>query len=197
MTITMVFITRLSVNMRKLLLLGIALLWTSWVQATAIEPTKASVFPTEDGYALSAQISIDLGARVEETVAHGVPLYFNLELEISRPRKYWVDEHVLSHVLTYRLSYNALTQKYRLATGGLRRNFDTLADALRAMGKITALPVADQSAMQHGATYDAALRLSLDRSQLPKPFQLDAIASRDWQIEAKTLRWQVTGGEFK
>ena len=40
--------------------------------------------------------------------------------------------------------------------------------------------------------YEAALRLSLDRTQLPKPFQVDAITDRGLQVEAKVLRWQFT-----
>lgn len=183
--------------MLRLIALAITLTWAVTVHAASIEPTRASLFSTEDGYALSAEFAIDLGPRVEEAVTHGVPLYFNLELEVTRPRRYWVDEHVLSHTLTYRLAYYALTRQYRLGTGGLSRSFDTLADALRAMGRIAALPVAEKEIFKPGETYRSALRLSLDRSQLPKPFQLDAIISRDWQIEAKVLNWQMTAGEAK
>lgn len=176
--------------MRNLFLIAMVLLWGHLAQAASIEPVKASIFPTEDGYALSADFAIDLGPRAEEVVSHGVPLYFNLELNVTRPRRYWVDEHVLGYQLTYRLTYNALTRHYRLGTGGLNRSFDTLPDALRAMGRIAALPIADKDGFSPEEKYLAALRLSLDRSRLPKPFQLDAIISRDWQIDAKILQWQ-------
>lgn len=178
--------------MRKLFLIAMVLLWGHLAQAASIEPVKASIFPTEDGYALSADFVVDLGPRVEEVVSHGVPLYFNLEIDVTRPRRYWVDEHVLGYMLTYRLTYNALTRHYRLGTGGLNRSFDTLADALHAMERIVALPIADMGRFSPGENYQAVLRLSLDRSQLPKPFQLDAIMSRDWQIEAEVLRWQFS-----
>lgn len=182
--------------MRKTLL-AILLFSAQLAIAGTIEPLKANVFPTEDGYALSAEFTVDLGPRVEDIVAHGVPLYFNLELEIKRPRKYWVDEHILGRTLTYRLSYHALTRQYRLSTGALHRGFDNLGDALRAMGRLAALPVAPRETFEAGETYDLALRLSLDRNQLPKPFQLDALANRDWQVEAKTLEWQMKAGESK
>ena len=45
--------------------------------------------------------------------------------------------------------------------------------------------------------YHAAVRLSLDRSQLPKPFQIDAITDREWQVEAKTKRWTFQPPEPK
>lgn len=183
--------------MAKRVLLAILLLWTAWVQAAVIEPTKANLFPTEDGYALSADFAIDLGIYVEDVVAHGVPLYFNLELEVNRPRNYWIDEHILSYTLTYRLSYHALTRQYRLSTGALQRNFDTLPEALRAMSRIVALPVTGKNTFRLGENYEAAIRLSLDRGQLPKPFQLDALASRGWQMDSKTLNWKMTVGDGK
>jgi hypothetical protein len=183
--------------MRKFALLAFVVLWSCWVHAGSIEPVKAGIFATEDGYALSAEFAIDLGPRVEETITHGVPLYFNLELDVTRPRRYWVDEHVLGYALTYRISYNALTRQYRLSTGSLHRSFDSLQDLLRAMGRIAALPIADKSTFKAGENYRAELRLSLDNSQLPKPFQLDAVISRDWQVAAKVLTWQMTAGETK
>jgi hypothetical protein len=105
---------------------------------------------------------------------------------------------VAGHTLTYRLSYTPLTRQYRLATGALHRNFDSLSEALRALGRVSALPVMDKSSFKPGDNYTAAVRLSLDRNQLPKPFQLDAFANRDWDIQAKAFRWQPqAGGDIK
>ena len=165
------------------------LLLATGVRAASIEPGRAELLSTEDGYSLSAVFRIDLGPRVEEAVVHGIPLYFNLELEVLRPRWYWMNEHVADHALTYRLSYHALTQEYRLATGGLVRRFSHLREALDALSRITALPVFDKAEFKPGETYQGAIRLSLDRSKLPKPFQVDAIVNQDWQIDSKVLRW--------
>jgi hypothetical protein len=161
----------------------------AWAQAAGIEPVNADLVTTDDGYALSADFNIDLGPRVAEAVFRGIPLYFNMELEVVRPRWYWTNEHMISYKLTYRLSYQALTRHYRIATGTLHRSFDTLDDALRALGHISALPVAEKGALAAGIPYQASLRLTLDRDQLPKPFQVDAIANKDWQVDAKTLHW--------
>jgi hypothetical protein len=58
------------------------------------------------------------------------------------------------------------------------------------MSRINALPIVERRAITPGATYLASMRLSLDRSQLPKPFQLDAMTDADWNVTSKTLRWQ-------
>ena len=167
-----------------------------------IEPSRAALLATDDGYALSADFHIELGNRVEDAVVRGLALYFNLEFELTRPRWYWSNEHVAAKTLTYRLSYNPLTRQYRLATGSLYRSFDTLGDALKALGRVSALPVLDKGILKSGESYMAAVRLSLDRSQLPKPFQLDAFGNRDWDVTAKVYRWQpmpasLSGGDGK
>lgn len=176
---------------------GWLLLFAAIAHAGSIEPQQAALVPTEDGYALSAEFVVDLGPRIEEAVARGVPLYFSLEFDLTRPRWYWASEHVADRRLEYRLAYNALTRQYRLSAGGLHQSFATLPEALRVISRIGALHVADKAAVKPGETYNAALRLSLDRSQLPKPLQVDALANREWQVDAKVLRWQFVPPENK
>lgn len=185
----------------KRLLSACAAVWlllaAGLVQAGSIEPQRAALVASEDGYALSAEFAVDLGPRLEEAVSRGVPLNFILEFDMTRPRWYWANEHVADHRLEYRLAYNALTRQYRLSAGGLHQNFVSLPEALHVLGRVAAMQVVDKAAVKPGETYSAALRLSLDRSQLPKPFQVDAIANRDWQVDAKVLRWQFTVPESK
>jgi hypothetical protein len=163
-------------------------------RAGAIEPVQGQLNPGEEGYVLSAEFDIDLGNRLEEALVRGVTLTFNLEFGIERKRWYWFDERIVGRVIDYRLSYNALTQQYRLSVGGLHSSYATLAEALRVLGHVGGLVVADKTAIKPGNEYTAELRLALDKSQLPKPFQLDALASKTWQVEAKTLRWQFAPG---
>jgi hypothetical protein len=159
-------------------------------QAGSIEPKRAALTPGEDGYTLSAEFTVDLGNRLEDAVARGVPLYFNLEFVLERSRKYWVNEHITTRSLGYRLAYSSLTRQYRLTTGNLHQNFGSLAEAMRVVGRIAALPVLDKDALKPGESYEAAVRLALDRSQLPKPFQVDALTDSALHVEAKVLRWQ-------
>jgi len=177
--------------LRRLLFAACLLVLTAASWAGRIEPSFANLTAGEDAYVLSAEFDIDLGSHFEDAVSRGVPLYFVLELEITRNRWYWPSEHIAGRSLSYRLAYIPLTRQYRLSSGGrLHQNFESLSDALRVMGRVAALSVADKGSLKLGETYQVALRLALDRQQLPKPLQVDAIANRDWQIEAKVLRWQ-------
>jgi hypothetical protein len=52
--------------------------------------------------------------------------------------------------------------------------------------------VADKVQLKAGEPYNAALRLRLDLTQLPKPFQVTAIGNKDWNITAEVKRWSFT-----
>jgi hypothetical protein len=176
---------RICVLLAGLLLLGLA-------QAGSIETKRAEMVPDERGYAVNAEFAIQIGARLEDAVSKGVPLHFRFEIQIKRKRWYWIDEHLAGRVLKYRLSYQALTRQYRLTLGALHQNYDTLDEALAALGRVARLHVADKSALPVGEPLVAAVRLSLDHTQLPKPLQIDALADRDWRVEASIHTWQFT-----
>jgi hypothetical protein len=147
----------------------------------------------EDGEVLlSADFDFSLNATLDEALARGIPLYIDLEFTLTRPRWYWVDEKVVDQVTTYRLSYAPLTRQYRIGTGLMSQSFATLDEVERFIGRVTSRPVARASALAKGTRYDAAIRLKLDASQLPKPLQVSALASREWQLASDWLRWSFT-----
>jgi len=51
--------------------------------------------------------------------------------------------------------------------------------------------VVDADALDEGTVYEAAIRMRLDVSQLPKPFQINALASRDWNLSSEWFRWTL------
>jgi hypothetical protein len=177
-------------RLERVALLAFCWLWLAAAQAGSIETKSAALVADEQGYALNAEFDLRIGARLEDAVSRGVPLHFRFEILIKRKRWYWADEHVAGRVLDYRLSYQALTRQYRLTQGGLHRNFESLEEALHALGRIGRLPVADNATLPAGQPVTVALRLSLDHTELPKPLQIDAMSDRDWRVEAKTHSWQ-------
>lgn len=160
--------------------------------AGGVEMRDIRLDHSEEGYQLSTDIGVTLSPRLAEAVRRGVALYFVLEFEISRPRWYWLDEDVIERTLTYRLSYHALTQQYRISTGALHQGFDTLDEALKLIGRLRSWPVVDATGLKGGDNYIASLRLRLDVTQLPKPFQLSAMSNRDWTLESEWQRWGFT-----
>jgi Domain of unknown function (DUF4390) len=159
--------------------------------AEGIALRSAALQASEDGYQLDASFDIHLSPVVLEALNKGLPLYFISEFELTRPRWYWFDEVVARRELQYKLSYNALTRQFRLASGALYQNFDSLEDALRVLSSIRGRQVAEKDALKKGEEYTAGVRLRLDVSQLPKPFQVSALTSREWDLSSDWGRWKV------
>ena len=153
-------------------------------------PVKSAELRIEEGEVLlNAEFELKFNPTLEEALQKGIPLYVVLEFELTRSRWYWLDEKVAQTALTSRVSYNALTRQYRVASGLLGQAFNSLEEVERYLGRVTSRPVASASALSNGTRYEAAIRLRLDVNQLPKPFQVDALASREWTLSSDWYRW--------
>jgi len=135
----------------------------------------------DSGTFVDAQFDFSLSGPLRDAVEHGIALYFSVDLEILRSRWYWFDKHLVSDSINYRLSYSPLTRQYRLARGGLAQPFDSLDEALSTMRHVHQWRVADAGVLD-GGNLRARIRLRLDTSMLPKPFQFSALTERDWAL---------------
>ncbi len=161
--------------------------------AEDIETRDARLVAAEDGIVLSADFEFDLTSRLEDALAKGVPLYFVVEFEIYRPRWYWLDERIGVASRSLRLSFHALTRTYRLTSGVLHQSFATLDEALGTLSRVRGWQVLPKGALRPETSYAAYTRMRLDTTQLPKPFQVSALANRDWTLASEWKRWEVNG----
>lgn len=173
----------------------VVIAWAAWlgpVSASAIDIGNASLDQAEEGYVVNADFDVKLTTRIAEALQSGVSLYFVAEFELVRPRWYWFDEKTVVSRLQYRLTYHALSRQYRLWTGTLHQPFGTLDEALRVLGRIRSWVVLEREQVSPGQNYQAAIRMRLDPAQLPKPFQISAITSREWTLESEWKRFAFT-----
>ncbi len=89
-----------------------------------------------------------------------------------------------------RLSYHALTRQYRISRGALHQSFSGLPEALRVLSRVRSWQVLERAEIDAG-DYQAALRMRLDVTQLPKPFQVNALTSREWNLASEWRRWPL------
>jgi len=154
----------------------------------------AEIVPSEEGYVVNADIDLELNQRLADAVSRGVSLYFTADFVLERDRWYWLDEVVAERSLNFRLSYHAISRSYRLSIGNFHQSFDTLDAAIRTMLRIRSWQIVPVNELDPGTSYSAALRFQLDTSLLPKPFQVTAIGSRDWNLGTDWLQWTFLAG---
>jgi hypothetical protein len=160
-----------------------------FARADEIDVREARLELADEGIALSADFSFDFNHRLEQTVANGVPLYFLVEFELTRPRWYWFDEKAATRRQHIRLSYHAISRQYRLSTGLLQQSFASIDEALAVLRRLRNWLVLERGTPLADVDYVAAVRLHLDLSLLPKPFQVSALTSRELRLESDWWRF--------
>ena len=86
----------------------------------------------------------------------------------------------------------ALGNRIRQRRKGLGVSQTTLAEAIGVMTRVRNWRVAERGALKPGDNYLAEVRMRLDVSQLPKPFQINAITDREWTMESDWRRFNFT-----
>ena len=143
----------------------------------------------ENDWLLNAAFQIELSPGLEDAVQKGVVLYFQTEFELTRSRWYWFEEKPAFAQRQTRLSYQPLTQQYRISSEGFTFSAKTISEALQAAGTIGGWRVIDNGQLDASKSYTAGLRMTLDLSKLPKPFQVNALNNRDWNVSSDWLRF--------
>jgi len=173
----------------KSLLAALACVAALGARADEIEVREARLAATEEGVALDADFAFDFNPRLAETVANGVPLYFVVEFELTRRRWWWFDETSAAKRMQLRLSYHPLSRQYRLSTGLLQQQFASLDEALHVLKHVRNWLVVERDVQLADASHEAAVRMRLDITLLPKPFQVSALTSRELSLESQWKRF--------
>jgi len=175
-------------------------------QTGGVEILNLKADRLDKNIAVSAQIKFELPSAIENAMYKGVSLTFVSEVEITRERWYWIDKTVAKARRQIRVSFQALTRRWRVlpwseGTGAaglgvqLPQTYDTLAEALAQAQNIHNWRVAE-SADIGDADYWLVMRYRLDTSQLPQPLQIGLLGQGEWIINA-TMRQHIRLAEEK
>ena len=125
-------------------------------------------------------MEFELNQQLRDAAQRGVPLYFTADLTVTRDRWWWFNKSLVDTTRTWRVTYNALTRQWRAGVGELSFPVASLDDAMSVIRHIRNWQVADADDFDEDTRYDGQLRLRLDTSLLPRPFQVNALNSSSW-----------------
>lgn len=161
------------------------------------EVLQSTLLRQADGLQLSVRLALAPSPAVEDALLKGVPVYFVWQSEVVRERWYWTDQRIGSATRTLRLVFQPLTRRWRvsLSTEGaakaagqqyaLHQNFDSLAEALVGISRVTGWQIVEPGRLEDRERYRARWRFRLDLSLLPRPFQIGMANQPDWLIEVQ------------
>jgi len=150
-----------------------------------------------DGESVQLRLDLDMGLPpvLEDALANGVTLEFELEARVERER--WLGrEDVYRDTRRVKLQYFALNRHY-LVTSVVDDRMDlqpTLGDALELVARrLGRLPLhgLPEEVREHPGEHEFAARLMLVYSALPLPLQLDAGLRGELTPRREWYRWPV------
>ena len=167
----------------------------AWAPSRANDAAEVSLDRNGEGLFLSVRQPLDLSPVVEEVLYKAVPIFFTHQVDVMEPRWYWTDKRVTSATRTLRLAYQPLTRRWRLSVASgqaasngnapyaLHLNFDSLSEAVAAIGRVARWKVAEATVLDADERYRVEYRFRLDLSLLPRPFQIGVANQPEWTIE--------------
>ncbi len=148
----------------------------------------------EDGvYYLDARLDVVLSSNMEAALRNGVSLVLQLDFELNHPRRFWMDERLVTLEQRYQLRFHAFTQQYSVSNlnTGIQESFHTLRSALDYLSRVHSLPIFDAGLLEQGESYQARLRLHLDLGALPLALHVRAYTKKDWRITSPWMVWTM------
>ena len=152
---------------------------------------QVTLSASDDAMVLTGTFGLQLSPALTDAVNHGIPLVFQMQAQIRRPRWYWVDEALFTAHADRRLTYNALVRNYRVTEGQEGRNFQNLQDALDYVARPVNWSV-PAGRLRSGEAVEVLARFRLDPAFLPKPFQVVSFGDRDWRLDSDWRTFRLT-----
>ncbi len=181
--------------------------WQAWAlaEAPSAEIVQLAAERVDGGVYVSAQMRLELAPAVADALQKGVAVHFVAQVQLLRDRWYWYDKRIATATRQMRLTYQPLTQHWKLsltqgagARSGLALNqtFDTLAEALQALSRLSRWKIAENVDMDPDVRHYVEFSFKLDSSELPRPLQIGILGQGDWTLAvSKSQRVATEAGK--
>ena len=198
----MAFITRLFKS-SKWLIVPLMLPAFQNVAAEGIDVSRAEARITDGGQlSVSSRFQTELPDQLKQALRRGVPLNFTLGWQLSAPTvasyRFKFDQLIGDDSnIYYKLTFHPLTNRYRVTVGAFSTDYDTLDAALRAIGAVANWKVLHKGTLSGTEAREtkAEIRLLLSTSRLPKPFQINALTSKNWHLDSGWKPLNIIGNK--
>jgi len=157
-----------------------------------LEVQSAFVNLADGVYQLHARVKYPANAETVAALRDGVSLSYDLDVEISRSRRYWFDAGVTIITLHRELTFHAVSERYVVRDrSGVQSSFATLEEALASLGTVDGWPILVASQVPLDADYRVSVRASVRRGKLTDALRVLLFWSDDWQRESEWYSWSL------
>lgn len=160
----------------------------------AVSIKYAELLARDSGFIFSADIDYRLGATAIDALRNGIPLYWEVKINVVKQRRFLWNAIVAEKKLRYRIQYHALLNMYRVfnENSGEISNFSTLAAALDLMSSIRYMTLFKHLQLDSKERYLAGVKVNFDRESLPLPLRPIAYLNPEWYLSSNSYLWLLT-----
>ena len=145
-----------------------------------------------DRWQLDVRLDLGLSEAARQAFDEGVPLTLMLEAEATTARRFLPDETVVSLTRKWQLAYDAIADRYVVSDpkSGERTSYATRDEALAALARISALPLADTRQLPQDGRFEMRVRASVEIGELPAAVKI-LLFWKSWSRSTDWYAWSV------
>ena len=147
----------------------------------------------DDVHLLDARLQLVLSSEALAALENGVTLIIELQLQVIRARRFFVDDVEAELEVRYELEYSPVTQRYivRNVNSGDQDSFAALYSALNSLGRVQGLPVIDEALLDADSDYRVRLRAMLNTERYPAALRVLFFWRGQWQLQSEWYEWSL------
>ncbi|MBM38236.1 MAG: hypothetical protein CMO97_04100 [Woeseia sp.] len=144
-------------------------------------------------HTLDSRLQLVLSSEALAALESGVTLTIEMQIQVIRVRRFFVDNVDAELAIRYALEYRPLSQRYivRNLNSGDQDSFSTLYSALNRLGRVQNLPIIDDALLIAEKPYRVRLRAMLNTQQYPASLRLLFFWRGQWQLQSEWYEWQL------
>jgi len=157
------------------------------------EVRSASTQAVEGVHTLDARLQLVLSSEALAALESGVTLTIELQLQVIRTRRFYIDDVEAELAVRYELQYSPVSQRYivRNLNSGDQDSFATLYSALNSLGRVQGLPVIDDALLLDDRDYRVRLRAMLNTERYPAALRVLFFWRGQWQLQSEWYEWSL------
>jgi hypothetical protein len=124
----------------------------------------------------------------------GVSLFYDVDLEVTRERRFWTAANVVNLSLRRELSYHSVSERYLVKDpqGVVEaRSFASFEEALADLGKVDGWPILVSAQVSEDGEYFVNVRAVVRRGRLTDALRALMFWSDDWQRRSEWYSWSL------
>lgn len=160
-----------------------------------LEVSSAYVTEGKGVFLLHARVGYPVNEDIRAALKDGLMLNFDLDVVVSRERRFWMDETVAEYTLRRELLYHAVSDRYVArdvdSRNSEQHSYATLEEALEALGTVDSWPFLLFSQVSPNRQYRVALRAGVRRGRLSDTMRVLLFWTDDWHRESEWFSWSL------